>query len=342
MIKPSIRHVGRLTSRRLYKRARNLHNFSYVYLVVIAALVGAAVWVFYNAPNISRTDSALQERKQQANIDIDIAKAQAIHDQLRTKLNAAMSKVSQGMSPTLNFLVTHSLSLPPYTSIYACSINELDYTKIASAFRTILNNEPSAGPDLYAISYTIPGSYLSNFILHKSDWMVGLSQLEATKKPFDDRTLAQLDASFATLEDDQKAVDRLHLVEQNIEKQSAQDDADRRLGNRRESVAENTASTKLQLIQTSITRFGTISLIVFLVGIVSGLYRYTVKLAAFYQAQADALTMSSTINKLSDLRLLSHILTPKLDFGKQPATPTDQMIDLLNAVRKFQQDHSVD
>jgi hypothetical protein len=95
----------------------------------------------------------------------------------------------------------------------------------------------------------------------------------------------------------------------------------------------SSVSETARLVQTSITRFGTLAIISFLVGIFISLYRYNVRLAGYYQARADALALMSTSLNAVGFPTLSTTLTPQLDFGKVPRTPTEEVIDLLHAVR---------
>jgi hypothetical protein len=83
-----------------------------------------------------------------------------------------------------------------------------------------------------------------------------------------------------------------------------------------------------QLLQTNITRFGTIIMITFLVSILTPLYRYNIRLAAYYDARADVLElMKSDLKKVGFIDLAAS-LTPSLDFGKAPSTPIEQIIEL--------------
>lgn len=87
-----------------------------------------------------------------------------------------------------------------------------------------------------------------------------------------------------------------------------------------------------QLVQTNITRFGTIVMIIFLVSILTPLYRYNIRLATYYDARGDVLQLLDT--KLSAVGFveLSQALTPSFDFGKAPATPMDQAIELARQI----------
>jgi hypothetical protein len=91
----------------------------------------------------------------------------------------------------------------------------------------------------------------------------------------------------------------------------------------------------IRLIQTSITRFGLLAVIGFFVALLVSLYRYNVRLAAYYMARADffrifgddALTTSET-------SAIMTALTPGIEFGKIPATPAMQILELLKSAKK--------
>jgi hypothetical protein len=55
------------------------------------------------------------------------------------------------------------------------------------------------------------------------------------------------------------------------------------------------------------------------------LYRYNIRLAAFYDARADALDFMRTSLRSNGFIRLSNSLTPTLDFGRQPQTPIEQI-----------------
>ena len=89
----------------------------------------------------------------------------------------------------------------------------------------------------------------------------------------------------------------------------------------------------LRLIQTTVIRFGTLAIISFVISILAGLYRYLIRMAGFYRAQADALLLDGE----RDIRMLSRLsktFTPTLGFGKSPAQPIEQASALLDAVSR--------
>jgi hypothetical protein len=89
----------------------------------------------------------------------------------------------------------------------------------------------------------------------------------------------------------------------------------------------------VRLVQTSITRFGILAVVSFLVSILLPMYRYNVRLAHFYQARADAVLFLREkvligLETSGGFETLERILTPRFEFGKTPSTPVEQVIDL--------------
>jgi hypothetical protein len=97
---------------------------------------------------------------------------------------------------------------------------------------------------------------------------------------------------------------------------------------RRLSQPADTATT----ISIISTRIGTVLLLIFLVQILVSLYRYTMKLSAFYNARADALDLLRYY-ALTDLENISRFLAADfVDFGKLPASPSQNAVELAKEV----------
>jgi hypothetical protein len=89
------------------------------------------------------------------------------------------------------------------------------------------------------------------------------------------------------------------------------------------------------LISTITTRIGIVVLLLFLVQILVPLYRYNIKLSGFYEARANALELLELVDDKNDdalERLVSVFSPDSLEFGKAPATPTQQAIDMAKDV----------
>lgn len=90
------------------------------------------------------------------------------------------------------------------------------------------------------------------------------------------------------------------------------------------------------LIFTAITRFGTVLFIVYTIGVLLNVYRYVMRMAAYHEARAHALILASTHDEKHAKRfaLMATVLAAeKIDFGKAPATPVEQLIELLKTAK---------
>jgi hypothetical protein len=91
----------------------------------------------------------------------------------------------------------------------------------------------------------------------------------------------------------------------------------------------------IRLIQTSITRFGLLAVIGFFVALLVSLYRYNVRLAAYYMARADFFRVfGDDVLTTSETSAIMTALTPGIEFGKIPATPAMQILELLKSAKK--------
>ena len=87
----------------------------------------------------------------------------------------------------------------------------------------------------------------------------------------------------------------------------------------------------VQIIQTNITRFGTLLLVFFFIRIMLPIYRYFVGLGTFYRGQADALFLVRQTGH-PDLAALVAAMTPQLGFGRTPSTPVDNTLQLIKEI----------
>jgi hypothetical protein len=79
------------------------------------------------------------------------------------------------------------------------------------------------------------------------------------------------------------------------------------------------------IVATAITRVGVVLIIVFLVQILMGLYRYNTRLTTFYNSRKDLLRVWN--GQTGDLAKLSDILAPpRIDFGRDPKHPLEDII----------------
>ena len=102
-------------------------------------------------------------------------------------------------------------------------------------------------------------------------------------------------------------------------------------------VLENAANQSDQvqttlLVSTLSTRIGAMLLIIFLVQILVNLYRYSTRLASFYEGRADALEIAPSPSAAGFTELIHAISPDNLDFGKTPASPAEHAVTLAREV----------
>jgi hypothetical protein len=77
-----------------------------------------------------------------------------------------------------------------------------------------------------------------------------------------------------------------------------------------------------------------LAVIGFFVSILVSLYRYNIRLAAFYIARADTLRLLGPTMPVSDFALVATTLSPTVEFGKAPQPPIAQLIDLVKTAKE--------
>lgn len=81
-----------------------------------------------------------------------------------------------------------------------------------------------------------------------------------------------------------------------------------------------------------ITRISAGVLLVFLVQVLVKMYRYNVRVAAFYEGRADALQLAANLNSTSIERAAKLLSPDSIDFGEMPEPPTKQAIELVKQI----------
>jgi len=101
-------------------------------------------------------------------------------------------------------------------------------------------------------------------------------------------------------------------------------------------LAVSSSDRNRHLISTISTRVGAVLIIIFLVQILITLYRYSLRLAAYYDARADALELAIGVDGCIDpemLRTLAAIISPDtIEFGRGPKSPAEAGLEFAKAV----------
>jgi hypothetical protein len=84
----------------------------------------------------------------------------------------------------------------------------------------------------------------------------------------------------------------------------------------------------IELIRTSLIRFGGVTVILFLTSILIPVYRYNVRLGTYYLARADTLMLCRD-SEITDFGEIIKLLTPSYEFDKEPTTPIDSVASLV-------------
>jgi hypothetical protein len=88
----------------------------------------------------------------------------------------------------------------------------------------------------------------------------------------------------------------------------------------------------IELIRTSLIRFGGVTVILFLTSILIPVYRYNVRLGTYYLARADTLMLCRD-SEITDFGEIIKLLTPSYEFDKEPTTPIESVSSVVkNAV----------
>ncbi len=92
-------------------------------------------------------------------------------------------------------------------------------------------------------------------------------------------------------------------------------------------------------VEKSLIRVSALAVIMFLVQVLITNYRYSLKLANFYLARAQALEVIADLGpeRLSadDLSTVATIFTPTTEFGKQVDTPIDKVLAIAERIKKL-------
>jgi hypothetical protein len=71
----------------------------------------------------------------------------------------------------------------------------------------------------------------------------------------------------------------------------------------------------------------------FLVTILVPQYRYSIKMANFYQARFDSLEMLPEKISAEEFEEIVGIMSPNIDFGKSPPTPWEHILEVVKAAK---------
>ena len=338
---------------RLYTRANSLELYSRGYLVAMGLLLMLAVFVFVFAQQVTDLDlsarvsqqiTAFQNSRDRLSNQIqsesaDLAiKTQKMDDAIEKVLDVANQDYPpdrhngdktqfingvRGANPVVS-LDFDALVSPSLEQIGTEMLKKLSILNNANAIPMAVNIRWMTISFLTDTGVRPNWEHLGKLFKTESSPLTPdeLKDVDSLQKDIAkrDATLDQFDYQIKDLTSQKGTannLEKLHLVHEELE-----------------------SDKKWSLIQTSVTRFGTLAVLMFFIAIISELHRYTLRLAMFYAAQADALNLLHNGGGVDQLEKLSTIFSPRTNFGKQPATPFEQVVDALAAVSKLKDDSS--
>ncbi len=92
----------------------------------------------------------------------------------------------------------------------------------------------------------------------------------------------------------------------------------------------------LFFISATSTRVGSILMLIFLVQILLSVYRYSIRMVSYYEARADALLLFAGHNAEQLQSFVNTLSADKVEFGKAPASPAEQTIELIKSLSALQ------
>ena len=137
-------------------------------------------------------------------------------------------------------------------------------------------------------------------------------------------------------------IDRLNKEQKKLEKtvdaaknNSKSDDSENKDTSNTESIWLNlqTRMDDNTFISSTLTRIGVVGFIIYFIGIFSNLHRYSLRLAAFYDARADVLELKQP-DSTEFAVLIDNFSPDHLNFGKPTQNPASQAIDLAKELLK--------
>jgi hypothetical protein len=292
---------------------------AYGFLGLMLAGIGVAAWVFWQAKEITASDT---------NTDLN-----GRISSLKKMINDNSLKIQETWKPLSSAYLTLLRELPTVTKENCkLPIKELDTDFFSFLDRDgRLRSKSEMAQELYRASLNMDTDCIS-ISAFQAQVIFNVKQLgEAKLQNWDNITEA---STVSTLHPEINKLNHLAQVfEKSMKKlldiQEQQEEAPF-VGDTATQQTPLTLTLPF-LLQLNITRFGTITLVVIGLSILAPLYRFSARLATFYRARADILILHQIPGyKQISMTRLSPIFTPAFDFGKSQAMP-DHLTELIRA-----------
>lgn len=306
--------------KRFTQRATRLFFMAVSILLVIFALLGFGAFVFVHASGIAARDISrgepgdlLSVELQKQSLESEIALLVKIRDTFREQFEVAqrtlldVSRTERGLIAARGQLkiVEHKLLTHRRTG-FMSRLESFDAPEELEIARDTLSEDLKHLTEIRNV-----------FEEREKSYEYGTKEREQTEKQTKliDDEVRESSADLVYVEDLLKQAQKL-----------ASQDAEAATG---EPTA--LAPETVQILQTNITRFGTLLLIFFFIRIMLPIYRYFVSLGTIYRGQADALILVRQTDH-KDLGTLVTAMTPTLGFEKAPVTPIENTLQLIKEI----------
>jgi hypothetical protein len=282
--------------KRFQQRARLHFSISYAILIGILGLFGFAVYIFLFAQEIDRSKGSieilqeLQIGKADQTLVLDVAQREADNANQRLREGTVDLLSVLNVIPALGEARTKLQLLEEQIRLMNQSgyVADIDRPRSREELTVVSNGKKQMRDEIKAL-------------------------LAFIEKRFDEGTASQLDVLM---------ISRV-LSQANLEQE---------LFEQRAKVARPAAQLKtvatnldtIELVRTSLVRFGGVAVILFLISLLTPIYRYNVRLGTFFQARADTLLLSRDTH-VQNFAEMIRLLTPAYAFEKEPTTPVESI-----------------
>jgi hypothetical protein len=286
---------------------------------IIRKLVPGALDKYFRAPGETEIGSILSERAKLTPDNVAVAARLAVMFEIRERVGRLRLR-------TIGILVTMGLALvgAAIIVVFAGSLTSIDATAVSNVdkVKSDLTEEQRQLARLYQIQ--------------------GLAQaLDQAKSKFDSKEIESLERQLYQLQGlefsspGRISVRMSNLLPTDIPGVQAMIDDEKGRITKLNALLQIAWEKELEtqrgyndwhyIAATAITRVGVVLIIIYLVQILIGLYRYNTRLATYYNAKQDVLGLWDG-NPTSLKRLDEIIGSPKFDFGKEPKHPLEDLL----------------
>lgn len=294
---PETSGISEAHIKRFQDRARFHFVVSYVVLIGILVLFGLAVYIFLFAQEIDKSKGSIQvlQELQTGKVD-ETPIVKATEDEVNILLNQFRAGT---------------------TTFQRVAIAEQEFYDANTKLKLFDKQIQLMNESGYVADIDTPSSKEELTIVAE-----GKTQLKQAQAQI--LTLLQSEYAAGVNVTQADVLEAQRVVDQtNLELELAQQRAAAALPAAQIKQVATSLDT-IELVRTSLVRFGGVAVILFLISLLTPIYRYNVRLATFYQARADTLLLSRDTH-VDDFSEMTRLMTPTYGFDKEPRTPVESL-----------------